>query len=1004
MKKILVFSLLFPLLITAFAGTHAKTGDLQYIQNNGQWQQQIEFAADVYGGRLFLEKNSFTWSFSNTAELGDFKHRGNLEELSNFIMKYHAFKTNFIGANTNVELSGEDRFSNYYNYFLGNDQSAWHSGVSAFDAVRYRQLYPGIDMLVHSQSNSMKYDLIVAPHAAQSQIKIRYNGLDNIRIIDGNLELVTSIATIVELKPVAYQWINASKINVSCEFRLDDNELSFYFPEGYDENYELVIDPATLIFASYSGATSDNWGYSATYDNAGNLYGAGIAFANGYPTTVGSYQTSFAGGVGLYVADITISKFTADGTSLIYSTYLGGTNEDLPYSLIVDAENNLIVYGATGSDNFPVTGASYDDSFNGGTAVLVDYVLSFTSGSDGFVSKFNADGTDLIGSSFIGGTSNDALNDATATAYNYGDHARGEVNVDILGNIYIASCTKSSNLPVSPDVFQTTFGGNQDGFIAKFNPDLSDLVWCSYIGGSAADGAYSIKKMNGEKFIVCGGTASNNFPTTPGALNEDYLGGTADGFATVIESNASAILHSSYIGTNSYDQTFLTEIDDFNSIFVTGQTRGAYPVVGDVYNNPGSSQYITKLDSTLSVIQFSTVFGSGTTSVNISPTAFLVDNCQHIYVAGWGGAVNTSFNFETGNVHDMPVSDDAFQPTTDGSDFYLIVLEKDADSLIYATYFGGPVSDEHVDGGTSRFDKQGVVYEAVCAGCGGSDDFPTSEGVVSNTNNAPNCNLGVFKFQLAPPITTAVIDAEPLNGCIPLTVDFENNSINAAGIEWNFGTGETSTDDAPTYTYDTPGAYDVTLVAVVADVCGVNDTDHITIEAYGFPTADFDFLPDPGSIFVATDFTDMSTDAATWEWDFGDGGSSTEQNPVHQYLVAGSYEVCLTVETEHGCESKICDTIDILEISLLDVPNAFSPNGDGVNDIFFPVNYGLANFEFRIYNRWGELLFLTNDPEKGWNGVYKGEEQELDVYVYVISGNGLDGVPYYRQGNFTLVR
>lgn len=1003
MKRSFLLLVLIPISILTFAGNAAKTGDLQYIQNNGQWQSNIQFAADIYGGRLFLEKNCFTWYFTNEYELSDFKHNGKQAELNNFIVKRHAFKTNFLDANPNVRLKGENAFSNYYNYFLGSDPSKWQSKVPAFNQVLYENLYDGIDMRIHSQNNSMKYDLIVAPHISPDQIRFSYEGLNDIRIVDGKLELITSINTIVELNPLAYQIIHGNKIVIPCTFNLAGNILSFSFPEGYNENEELIIDPATLIFSSYTGSVSDNWGYSATFDGDGNLYGAGIAFANGYPTTLGAFQEDWGGGGAFYVADVTVSKFNADGTSLIYSSYLGGTSEDLPYSLIVNDDDELIVYGSTGSNDFPIVAGAYDESFNGGIYVTVDGVLTFESGSDAFVSKFSPDGSDLIGSTFLGGSGNDAINDGT-TAYNYGDHARGEVNADIYGNIYLAGSTKSSNFPVSADAFQNTFGGGQDGFIAKLNADLTDLIWCSYIGGSNSDAAYNIKKMNGEKFVVCGGTSSENFATTDDALNTNYMGGTVDGFVMTITSNATAIINSTYIGTDDYDETFLAEVDEFNSIYVTGQTTGDYPVVGDVYTNPNSTQFITKLDSTLSEMIFSTVFGSGSSNVNISPTAFLVDNCQHIYVAGWGGAVNLFFNPGAGNVYGMPISDDAFQNTTDGSDFYLIVLDTDADSLIYATFFGGPSSDEHVDGGTSRFDKQGVVYEAVCAGCGGGDDFPTTEGAVSNTNNASNCNLGVFKFQLAEPPTIALIEADPVSGCAPLEVDFTNNSINALSIEWNFGTGAISTENDPTYTYDTPGEYEVSLVAYVPQICMVNDTDKITIEVYGFPTPIFSMSPDPGSIYASTQFTDLSIDAVSWEWDFGDGTTSTLQNPEHLYAETGSYEVCLTVQNEFGCEARICDSIDILAESLLNIPNAFSPNNDGINDEYIPINYGIENYHFSIFNRWGQLIFESTDPTEGWDGTYKGVDQELDVYVFIVSGNGLDGVPYYRQGNFTLVR
>ena len=1003
MKKISTLLILIISVTLVYAGSNAKTGDLQYVQNQGQWQNNILFATPVYGGNLYLEKDRFTWGFSNSSELGHFKHEGNAEDIKNFIYKKHAFRTHFQNSNPDVKVTGENKFSNYYNYFIGKDETKWKGAVPAFGAVRYSELYPGTDLLVYSQSNSMKYDFILAPNADASQIRFKYEGLKDLRISGGNLELVTSINTIVEMKPIAYQIISGVKTMVECDFILESTSVSFSFPNGYDKNYELTIDPAILIFASYSGSTADNWGYSATYDAAGNLYGAGITFDDGYPLTVGAFQENYVPGVDFYVADITISKFTPDGTSLIYSTYCGGSSNDLPYSLIVNSDNELIVFGSTGSENYPVTAGSYDNSFNGGPFSLIEGVLYFYDGSDAFITKFNVDGTDLIGSTFLGGTGTDALNEGV-TSYNYADHARGEVTNDILGNIYVASCTRSADLPVTGGVFQTTLGGQQDGFVAKLNEDLSDLVWCSFIGGSSDDAVYSIKKMNSSKFVVCGGTASNNFPTTPGALNETYKGGSCDGFVMTIESNASDIVSSTYIGTNSYDQTMLTEIDGFNSVFITGQTLGAYPIVGTVYENPGSSQYITKLDSTLSTMEFSTVFGNGDNAVNLSPTAFLVDNCNFIYVSGWGGSVNQFYNPATGTVDDMPITGDAFQSTTDGSDFYLVVFEENMASLVYSTYFGGPVSGEHVDGGTSRFDKSGVVYQAVCAGCGSNDDFPTTDDVVSNTNNSSNCNLGVFKFALTQAAPSSAFTADPISGCFPIDVEFENNSSNAAGYNWDFGDGSTSTDENPAHTYDTPGTYTVTLIANSTMECVSNDTSTVVITVYDYPEADFTFSPNPATVFTPTNFTDESFDAVEWYWEFGDGFTSTEENPVHQYPIAGIFEVCLTVTNEYGCENKICDTIIIEEISILDVPNAFSPNGDGVNDIFIPLNYGLSDFEFKIYNRWGELIFISNDPVKGWNGIYNGVEQELDVYVYVVSGKGLDNVDYFKQGNFTLVR
>lgn len=1002
MKKSSLLLGLISAVTSIFAGNNAKTGDIQYIANNGQWANHILYSTPVYGGNLFLEQNCFTYYFSNMSEIGELHHSGNKNQLENFIIKKHAFRVSFVGANPNITLVGENKFANYYNYFLGNDQSKWQGKVPAYGAIRYPQLYDGIDMLVYSQSSSVKYDYIVKPGADANKIKVLYDGLDNIQLVEGNLELTTSINKMIELKPVAYQMINGSKVNVLCEYLLDVNNISFSFPNGYDKNYELVIDPATLIFASYTGSSADNWGNSATFDNEGFLYGAGMTFGDGYPLTIGAYQSTWGGGGGFYVGDITLSKFTADGTSLVYSTYLGGNSEDQPYSLYVSPENELVVFGSTGSANFPVTAGAYDETFNGGPSITVDDVLAYNSGSDGVITKFATDGASLIGSTFFGGTQNDALLTG-AINYNYSDHARGEVIVDGDGNICIASCTRSSNLPVTAGVFQVTLGGQQDGFIARFNNSLTTLQWCSFVGGSLLDGTYSIKPMATGDYVICGGTNSNNFPTTPGALHETFQGGTADGYVAIISNDATDLKFSTYIGTNQYDQTYLTELDEENSVFITGQTRGAYPVVGSVYENPGSSQYITKLNSSLSTIVYSTVFGSGSDQVNISPTAFLVDNCKNIYVCGWGGSVNQLVNFEAGTVDGMAVTPDAIQSTTDGSDFYLAVFGENLSTLEYATYFGGDFSSEHVDGGTSRFDKQGVVYHAVCAGCGGNDDFPTTDGVVSNTNGSENCNLGVFKISLAPPVTSASFTNTPSSGCYPVDVDFSNESGNAVAYSWDFGDGTTSTEENPSHTYNEPGEYTITLVAYVDGDCGINDTVTTVVTVYDYPVAGFTSTPEMPSTFSPVIFTSTSTDASTWEWEFGDGFTSSEENPTHLYPLAGAYEVCLTVTTENGCEDKICDSVIIEEISLLDIPNAFSPNGDGFNDEFLPFNYGMANYELTIYNRWGEVVFSTSTASIGWDGTFEGKVQEIGTYVYVVSGSGVDNVQYYKQGNFTLV-
>ena len=256
---------------------------------------------------------------------------------------------------------------------------------------------------------------------------------------------------------------------------------------------------------------------------------------------------------------------------------MGGNSSELPHSLIATEDGELIIYGTTGSSDFPMLPSSYDDTFNGGVGVFVDGIINFSSGIDIYVAKLSTDGSTLIGSTFMGGTNNDGMNlkDGLTTQFNYADFARGEVILDNANNIFVASSTTSSNFPVTAGVFQSTLSGDQEGVVFKLNEDLSSLIWSSYIGGSEEDGAYSMKINSLGEPVVCGGTASNDFPTTAGVWHSTYLGGITDGWVARISDDATSLIASTFVGTNNYDQCFFVETDDGDNIYFTGQTKGA---------------------------------------------------------------------------------------------------------------------------------------------------------------------------------------------------------------------------------------------------------------------------------------------------------------------------------------------------------------------------------------------------------------------------------------------
>lgn len=804
----------------------------RFTENKGQWNENILYRLNLSNAHLYLEQNRFTWVFYSPEYLETIHPHSNHQPFSgNNAFAYHM---NFVNANPQAKTSGQNAYSDYSNYFLGNDSKSWASRVKSYNEVHYTALYPGIDMNIYGKNGLLKYDFIVAKNIAASQIKMQYDGGEKLSIENGNLKIQNTFNTVTEHKPISWQTISGKKVFVPCRFELNNKIVSFSFPEGYNTAYELVIDPQ-IEFSTYTGSTADNWGYSATYNAAGNFYAGGIVFAPGYPTTTGAYQVNFGGGPGSYPCDISLTKYTPDGSALVYSTYLGGSGNEMPYSMFVNQNDEVFIYGATASTNYPTTTGAYDQTFNGGTFTTVDNVVEFA-GTDIIISKMSSDGTALLASTFFGGTGNDGMNDVSPLNYNYSDHARGEIFIDDAGNAVIGSCTFSSDFPVTPGAFQQSYSGNQDGCLFRLDPTLSTLHWSTYFGGSTGDAIYSMKINSAGTIVVCGGTASSDFPTTPGVLNQTYQGGITDGFVAAFNPLDADMYRSSFIGTNQYDQSYFIEIDGDDDVYLYGQTLGAYPVTVGVYSNPNSKQFIHKIDSLLETTYFSTVFGDGGSLLNISPTALLVDVCEKVYIAGWGGGVNTGngFGANLGYTTGMATTSDAYQQATDGSDFYFMVLEQDATALLYGTFFGGNGVQEHVDGGTSRFDKSGIIYEAVCAGCGGSDMFPTTPGAWSQSNNSSNCNEGAIKFRIQ--LSEVQVDVEVDNisstGCSPFTVDFLANGVNAQGYYWDFGDGETSTLEDPSHVYNDTGTYTVMVIGYDSLTCAglaFLDTSYATI-------------------------------------------------------------------------------------------------------------------------------------------------------------------------------
>ena len=756
-------------------------------------------------------------------------------------MQQHVVWAEFIGTNPDFKIEKKIPSKEYTNYFLGNDKSKWVSNAYSYADIKYVNYYNNTDLRVYQKEGHLKYDFIINP-SGKNNIKIKYAGQDKIKINrKGELIIETTLGQIIEEKPYAYQLINGEEKEIPCQFVLNNNVVSFSVGK-YDKSLPLVIDPV-LVFASYSGSTADNFGMTATYGNDGSLFAGGTTFNSGYPTTPGAYDATFEGTPSQGITDVVISRYNSTGTTLMYSTYIGGLEAETVHSMIANDNNELYIYGVTSSLDFPRTNNAYDNTFNGGALLrFVNNGTFFNNGTDIYVAKLNNTGTSLMGSTYIGGSANDGVNHSDVNVsvspaydslqFNYGDQYRGEIFLDKDDNCYVTSSSRSSDFP-TPNGFDTNLNGNQDGVVFKLDNNLSNLIWSSYIGGNSVDAGYGIRVDTSNVVYVSGGTASSaGFPITTGTLNQTYQGGKADGYLAKIASDGSSVLAATYIGTSEYDQCYFIDLDRFGSVYALGQTRGAFPVINANYLDPNSGSFIIKMDSNLSTINYSTVFGNGNVNAQFSPTAFLVDRCQNIYASGWGGNIlggSTLTGMRTTTNAIISATGNVIQTTSsDGFNFYLTVFERDLQSQLFGIYYGSPTAAEHVDGGTSRFDKNGIIYQSVCAGCGGDQDFPTTSGVVSNDNNSSNCNNGVFKFDFEI-LPKAAFSVNQFQGCAPLNVTFTNTSNNSDTYLWDFGGGDTTSQIfSPVRTYTTPGTYYVSLL-IQDSICNTIDTAFQTI-------------------------------------------------------------------------------------------------------------------------------------------------------------------------------
>ncbi len=1206
--------LLMLLYVSAFSQNY-----LEFIENKGQWDKSIRFKGEMTTGSFILQDAGYRVVLYNQH---DISRRNEVvhgihsasgvskktdaaapyeslplpeEKDGEVTLRGHAYEVRFLNANPHPVIIPDKAQPTYSNYFIGNDSTKWASNCKTYLGVTYQNVYPNIDVRYYTANGVLKYDFIVHPGGDPSRIAMFFDGVDGLKVKGGSLIVKTSVDDVEEKQPYSYQLLENSRKEIPCSYDVKGNIVQFRLGGSYTADQTLVIDPQ-LIFSTFTGSTADNWGYTATYDGAGNFYAGGIAFKSGFPVSNGAFQELFNGATSPTKEggfDMAIFKFDPTGSNRIYATYIGGAvGNEQPHSLIVDNSGNLVIAGRTTSTDYPTAGVLKQFGSLGGWDIVV--------------TKLSFNGSKLIASVKIGGTNDDGVNIAhkypvTGTQSinrNYGDDARSEVILDESGNIYFASCTQSANFPTTAISAQKTLGGvnsagrAQDAVIVKLTPDLSAVVFSIIIGGNDDDAAFvlTINPLS-KNLFVAGATASADFPgNKAGVKYPSFQGGVSDGFIAEFKQDGTFI-RDAFLGTAGVDIIYGIQSDKYGYLYVSGTTTGVWPIFNAKYNQADGKQFIVKLQADLSDFIYSTAFGSpGAIYPNISPTAFLVDRCQNVYVAGWGGSADIIDGFKNSGTKSLPVTADAYQSTTTNNDFYFFVLEKDATSQLYGSFFGQPiVSDygEHVDGGTSRFDPNGIIYMAICSN---GKQFPTTPGAwATRVGNTNGWNQGAIKFAFnlagigagiqasingvvrdtsgcvplvadfidtmamgktyiwdfddgTPAVTTTVpnvshtfntiglyrvklvsVDSSSCNiadtayvrmrvrndevamsftanklppcaslayefdntsqavkpfqnnsfrwdfgdgttqlagggkvthtysaigtynvklvlidsnycnepdsltrqirisanvkaqfttpavGCLPYNAVFTNTSLGGTDFIWDFGDGTTSTVIDPQHNYTIPGTYQVRLIASDTNTCNLSDTSgYFSILVSDIPSASFNFSPDPTKPNTPVEFLNSSLGATDFKWIFGDGDTlvarRSDSTVAHLYNATGTFNTCLVAINNAGCSDTTCKDISVTVNSLLDVANAFSPNGDGQNDRIFVKGFGIAKMTWTIYNRWGTVVYKGVDPNEGWDGTYNGKPQPQDVYHYTLVVEFSNKQRATRKGDITLLR
>jgi hypothetical protein len=677
---------------------------LTFEANRGQTAGEVDFLARGAGYTLFLKPSEAVLKL-RTADSGT-RANGSVEggirgldpQSASGNPQSAVLRVKLVGADEGAVGSGAEEAAGKVNYFTGSDPSAWRTNVPAFGRVRYREVYPGVDVVYYGNQRQLEYDFVVAPGADARPLALGFEGADSLELdASGDLLLGVGGATVRQPKPFVYQEVAGGRREVEGGYVLEEGGHVRFRLGEYDARLPLVIDPV-LVYSTYLGGSGSDQANGVRVDSAGNVYIAGFTGSTDFPTA-NALQAANGG-----FQDAFITKINPAGNALVYSTYFGGDAQEQARGFTIDSAGNAYITGQTGSTNFP-------------TLNPVQATKGATN-EDAFLTKINPAGDALVYSTYLGGGESSEFGQAVA--------------VDSAGHAYITGVTFSDDFPTLNPIQATMGGGSVDAYLAKFSVDGMSLVYSTYLGGSNNDTGFGVAADSSGNAYVVGETDSTNFPTAS-PLQPANAGGR-DAFVAKVNATGAFIFSTYHGGSGDIDVAQSVTVDSAGLPYVAGQTNSTnFPTANafQAANGGGVLQdaFLTKFNADGSARVYSTYFGGAGGEIAFGVA---VDTAGNPYIAGTTASLNT-----------LPTANAIQCARAGGQDVFVAKFNAAASALVYSTYLGGSDDDS---GRMIAVDSAGNAY---VTGMTFSTDFPTVAPIQSTFAGGSGFAGDAFLFKLS---------------------------------------------------------------------------------------------------------------------------------------------------------------------------------------------------------------------------------------------------------------